>query len=592
MINSIGSEIFNSKFEIQNKQFTGKELVVTLIEHRNSVIFQYLIFKSEYTNHYTIVGFNFKNESIIPVYQNEIKSISNQITTFMRSSYNTIDLDIEGIEESLEYLSNIKIKSADKHTNGNISILMSKGRSVLSCSVKLRNNNFEYKPVSSYLFLNSSGLLYGEIKFDLRNNSNIKKFRLMNDVIIEYTIGNDKIDVSGKIYKAYSTENNSYNIEISSFIYELNNSTLGYYSSKGLNIHSQVNSLLRNAGLKKEQIKIDLKEVGKAPYVVTIPILDLAIGNITFGIGDVQFYSKENLLFKNSDIKNLYNETEHGDFSAFAHTIIEAEDTYDAYEKGINKIQQVLDLITITSKNDRIYNVYNLGNKFNSWTRSNTYKIPTCSTFYYVENLVSNEKVFSDTRNTKIDNLFLIDLDFDEKIKELNWIEEKLYKRLIKIESKELKQIFNAIKWLNRSWKATNIEDKIIYTNISLEFLVDKVNIENFLSREIIDEFKNDVKNILKQKEVYDEEIELKIKNKVFSNLSDVPLKIKVKSLIDNLSMPITDHEFDKLWEVRTYRNNLVHGRDNTIVDEDNLLLANFIISELIIYKLSQEGDD
>lgn len=81
----------------------------------------------------------------------------------------------------------------------------------------------------------------------------------------------------------------------------------------------------------------------------------------------------------------------------------------------------------------------------------------------------------------------------------MDWYEEILYKKQTEELSILDKQLFNALKWLNRSWKAEDLEDKVIYTNISMEFLVDKIETDPFLPDEIIREFKKLLKQLLKE---------------------------------------------------------------------------------------------
>lgn len=241
------------------------------------------------------------------------------------------------------------------------------------------------------------------------------------------------------------------------------------------------------------------------------------------------------------------------------------------------------------SKNDRIYNLYNLGQELNEWSRLRIHQNSECSTFYYVESITLDEKIFSDSKNIRKNTSLVIDSTFNKLIKELEWYEESLYKKMINKQSLVSKQLFNALKWLNRSWKANDVEDKIIYTNISMEFLVSEVKTEPFIPKEIVREFKRDLKKLLKEKDIYTTENSNKIKDKSLGMLSEPPLKVEVQSLISQLEIPITDEEFNSLWEGRSYRNDLVHGKDNLKYNSENVLIANIILGELISYRLRNE---
>src|SRR5699024_8584791 len=352
---------------------------------------------------------------------------------------------------------------------------------------------------------------------------------------------------------------------------------------------SLMNDILRPAGIEKEQINIEGHEKNYSPYLVVIPIENLSIIENSFGFGDIVFYSKQEILKKYKAINKFYNQELHGEFETFAQTIVNSDNTYDAYQLGLKKVQSAIDIMILFSKNDRIYNLYNLGLEFNEWNRKRIHQNPKCSTLYYVESITLNEKIFSDSKNLRESTALVIDSTFNKLIKELEWYEESLYKKLINKQSIISSQLFNALKWLNRSWKTDDIEDKIIYTNISMEFLISEVKTEPFIPKEIVREFKSDLKKLLKEKDIYTTENSNKIKGKALGMISVPPLRVMVKSLISQLEIPITDEEFNDLWEVRSYRNDLVHGKNNLIYNSENVLVANLILGELISYRLRNE---
>lgn len=77
-------------------------------------------------------------------------------------------------------------------------------------------------------------------------------------------------------------------------------------------------------------------------------------------------------------------------------------------------------MIILLSKNERVFNLYNLGNELNEWNRLRLYQNPKCSSLYYVENLVGVENILGDSKNTWENNSLGVDSQF-EKVLE-NWI--------------------------------------------------------------------------------------------------------------------------------------------------------------------------
>ncbi|MGP4073733.1 hypothetical protein ACTWQB_14405 [Piscibacillus sp. B03] len=591
MMNPFESNFFNSTFSLGDKRFNDKELVLSLLLHNDSVMLQYLIFNLNDTEEVIIIGFDFEREQIIPVEKAKINVILQEVLKFISSEYNTVNFSMDIGTEVFEYFSKAKIKKSDFYSYKNITVLASNQRNVIPCNCEVYNNQITYKPVNSVILMNRNGFLYGKVKLETyqKNINEVKRLHLIDDLIIRYNLNEESIDTVGRIYEAESLNSNTYMLTLSSFMHELVHTNVGYHYSYGLNIQSHVNAILRTTGIEKKQINIEGFEETNSPYLVIIPIENLSITNESFGLGDINFYNKGEIFNRYKSINEFYNQDLHGHFDTFAQTIVESDNTFDAYQAALQKIQSAIDIIMLFSKNDRVHNFYNLGQEFNKWNRLKIYQNPSCSTYYYVENIIGTEKIFSDSKNKRKSNSLVIDSTFDTLVKELEWFEEKLYKKLIDQQSPVDTQLFNALKWLNRSWKASDIEDKIIYTNISMEFLVDKVKTDPFIPKEIVTEFKRELKQLLKDNELYDEDNANKIKQKSLGLLSSPPIKIKIQSLIKQLGVPITEEEFNKFWEVRSYRNDLVHGRGAFEINSENVILSNIILGELISCRLQSE---
>lgn len=366
-------------------------------------------------------------------------------------------------------------------------------------------------------------------------------------------------------------------------------------SFQGSDPHSPLQAILRSSGILKEDIKIEGFGVKSGPYLVLLPIENLLLNTLEFGLGDVTFLTKNQALDMYKGFEEKYNHNALDKFDTFAQTIVESDNAYDAFLLGRQKIQDAIDMIILLSKNERVFNLYNLGNEINEWNRLRLYQNPKCSSLYYAESLIGIENILGDSKDTWENNSLDVDSKFVKVFNELDWYEEILYKKQTEELSILDKQLFNALKWLNRSWKAEDLEDKVIYTNISMEFLVDKIETDPFLPDEIIREFKKLLKQLLKeQSDTFTEEYSKKIKEKSLGMLKEPPLKIKVQTLISQLSIPITDKDFSNFWKVREYRNDLVHGKkDKLEINPGDVLVANILLGEFIVYRLRslEEGE-
>src|SRR5699024_7546036 len=345
MMDPFDSVFFHSNFGLGKKKYDNKELLLNVLLHRESIIMQYLIFKINDFDEYLIIGFDFMKEKIIPVEKESINVILREIKAFTSSEYNTINFKMESIPEAIEYFSNTNMKRTDFYKYKNITFMSSSQRNVITCESEVLNNQLSHKLANSILFLDKTSLLYGIINVKVIRDDihKVKKFHLTEDVIIKFLINEEIIDLSGMIYEAKFSGPNTYKLTISSFMYNLIYSKSGHHSSQGLNIHSLMNDILRPAGIEKEQINIEGHEKNYSPYLVVIPIENLSIIENSFGFGDIVFYSKQEILKKYKAINKFYNQELHGEFETFAQTIVNSDNTYDAYQLGLKKVQSAID---------------------------------------------------------------------------------------------------------------------------------------------------------------------------------------------------------------------------------------------------------
>jgi Apea-like HEPN len=474
--------------------------------------------------------------------------------------------------------------------------LTTKQRHILNGVCEVSNNGKLFFPNKSILIFSKNGLIFGKIEIEntLNNNQDLKQIHLSEDVIIKYRINNDSLETACIIYELIN-ETNRLTFILSSFAHELSKKRLSFFSYQGSTPHSPLNAILRSAGILKKYIKIEGFEEKFVPYLVLIPIENLVLENPEFGLGDVTFVTKYEAFARFKGFKEKFNDELFGRFDTFAQTIVESDNAYDAYLIGRKKVEDSIDMIIVLSKNERVFNFYNIGNYTNEWIRFRIYQNPKCSSHYYVEDIIGSEIILGDSNNTWENNSLCITSYFEKMFRELECFEDQLYEKQTGKNSNLNKQLFNALKWLNRSWKADNLEDKVIYTNISVEFLVESIKVKNnpYLPNEIYREFQNQLKQLLKEKnDIFIEEYSSKIKNKTFGALSNPSLPIKLEILIQQLDIPLTNEELEKLDKVRKYRNKLVHGSDNIEINPANVLVVNILLGEFIINRLKhmEEG--
>ncbi len=593
-MNPLESPLFLNSYSVSYNGFENNDLVLSMLYSKETIILHYLVLKQKNKENYMICGFDFIRGSIIPVEIRNIGSVLRNLRDFLNSEYNTINIDIESIDEIVEHFEKEKIKKGFD-TYKSLSIMTSTQRNIISGSCETYSNGKLIRPHKSLLISNRSGLVFGKFEFKSKQDivQGLKNIHLSEDWVIRYWINGSSIESAGTIYEV-KKGTDGITIFLSSFIHELSKKKMDFLSYQSPDPHSPVQAILRSSGILKEQIKIEGFGKKFIPYLVLLPIENLLLDNSEFGLGVITFLTKDHAFDMYKGFEEKYNHNLLGQFDTFAQTIVESDNAYDAYLLGRQKVQDAIDMIILLSKNERVYSFYNLGNELNEWNRLRLYQNPKCSSLYYIENIIGLEYILGDSKNTWENNSLSVDSQFEKMFRELDWFEEKLHKKHDGQHSILDKQLFNALKWLNRSWKAEDIEDKVIYTNISMEFLVDKIETAPFLPDEIIREFKKLLKQLLKeQSNTFTEEYSQKIKDKSLGKLKDPPLKIKMQTLIRQFAIPITDEDFSKFWKVRDYRNDLVHGKNELQINPEYVLIANILLGEFIVYRLRsmEEGD-
>jgi len=70
--------------------------------------------------------------------------------------------------------------------------------------------------------------------------------------------------------------------------------------------------------------------------------------------------------------------------------------------------------------------------------------------------------------------------------------------------------------------------------------------------------------------------------------LNNAPLLIKLKAALDREGVPIADSELDLLWKLRQLRNDVVHGRNSTLPEPEDVEYAVSIIARMLLYRVLQ----
>lgn len=585
-----------NRVSLQFRNFKNFIVYYQILMMENGNFNQVMLLKSEnsYNPSFILVGYSTKDSTIIPITNNTALNALKLIKRRLNSIYkdkdidtNTIDIGISSLQQNLK--------------NHREPIILQIGPNLFTFTyheenIKKVRINLLFKdslilePKTFYFVGYKGSEDYIEASFEDIEEERLKYLHLLNDVKI--TIHSDEkiYNYIGLIYEVIPFNRNAINILMSSFTYNLMKSKINFTSSSNFNLFNMVSLLLRSNGLKEDQIKIEGYEKRIYPYTIVIPIKNLVIEEENIGIGNVFFYPNNNCLDELDNAKKMLKER----FSifqadSFGRVHIDAESPYDAYILGKVQIEKALDIINHLTKQDSLLDIYTVEDSYFHWKRDNFIPKPTLTSLVYIQNAITQEVVVTDMEQYSEPSKLTLGKNFAEKLSKFEWYEELVMYSMDNKTNLRTQCLFYALKWLKRSWDADNFEDSIIFSNIAIEFLLSQEKVNSLINRSLRRSIVQAGLNELKTKadpQIYTEELEKIINQKISDSLSSVPLMAKLEHMINRLSVPIDDSDMSIIKNIRKLRNDLVHGRGNIETDRLMLWKMNTLIGMIIAYEM------
>lgn len=349
--------------------------------------------------------------------------------------------------------------------------------------------------------------------------------------------------------------------------------------------------IARSSGLPKENIMIEgFKNEIKNIYTIIIPIQNIDLKNDSVGIGNVTFYPFS-LIDEDIEkfIDNIRNGNEKIDRLCWAKIHIEENNPYDAYVLAKQQIMRSLDLLMHVVRSDSILINYSTEHTLINWDKDYLIPKPQVTTWVYIQNAFTGETIITDIERLMMPNQLVIKEDLIKKLDNIEWYEEMLLELSFN-KNKSIEPLFNALKWSKKSWDSEDNDDEILYSIIALEFVVSGEKADPIIPKEYHDKLIKDSIDAF-SKDFYGEEInkkqyEEKLKEKFAQALTDAPLFVKLDNLIERLSIPIREQDIQLLKKARRIRNDLVHGRESSVLTKDEIWKVNSIVNLIIAHKL------
>jgi hypothetical protein len=329
---------------------------------------------------------------------------------------------------------------------------------------------------------------------------------------------------------------------------------------------------------------LDLRE---KEFIVIAPIRNLILKR-QITIGDVNFQvsldSEDDHIVRKSETGQTDPDW-NGNFPR-ARVVVKATNHFDAIMNGYEKISRVMDWMAFRS--DISFT------KFDS-----SEDLLSFNNFKYFSRATLTSKVFCRARYTREVCLYdmqssmgtTLSLEYDvEKFLAPAW---NLFKEVISKQDSELTETqrlaVRALYWLRLALHSNDSVTRLLNLWLSLEFASSGIKAGAKFSAEEIDAITKQIQAIRSSDKDLSGE-QKKILSDKLSKLNDAPLMERMNKFIVDNGIPFTEREFGLLKSSRTKRNEIIHGRGNVQVEQQELDKLQSLIERIVLARLRHEN--
>ncbi len=315
-------------------------------------------------------------------------------------------------------------------------------------------------------------------------------------------------------------------------------------------------------------------------FVIIIPVKNLKITE-NFNIGNVEFYYS----FKNVDdsiIRKSKNGTKNPVWTnnlTRAKTIVKANNFYNAIMTGYSVISRAIDVIALRtdfSFPSISINSFQYDFEYSYQILLSKVKIP--SMVYCREDNTDFAVIFD--IETIRENELTLDANSQKFFKEVNILCDDLL--LEKSLAPKEKNLFQALHWLRKAIQEGNNEDKFLDSWIAFELLISGEKSKKRFNTGDMEKFTNLITN-----SDFKEQQKSAIISIIKESIDNNPLLVKFDQLVQKLKIAFSPDERAMLSELYHKRNDLVHGRKDFEISDDELDKMRTIIEKIFIGKIS-----
>src|SRR3989344_294177 len=447
-------------------------------------------------------------------------------------------------------------------------------------SIKVSGREFKEGIITMHL--NPSGPKNREgramFRINLEKNPELREIDLKDEIFV-YEPPSNELKFKGLVKEFFISDGEAYLIS-QDITLRLSHQKISAEFNK-MKPEDCMSLMVSTAGLTfcpDKSIKFNTSE---REFIIIVPVKNLII-NDSFKIAEMEFYQIFNTLDDSLIRKSETGRREevwNGNYPR-AKIKVKAKTFYEAILKGYMKISKAIDVIALRTDlsfpnikiSDKITNI-----PFDYFKYCTRVKVPT---WVYCREFESEGYTFFNME-WLTENILALELHPDKYFESVN----NLFQKILTQESlnQEESNILQVIRWLRRAIQIGDNKDKLIDLWTAVEFLLSGT------SSEVL--FSDDEKESLITYISSLNNLNGKQKNALYSKfnmLNDSPLMKKFNTLINNLGISFSDEELNTLKTTRSKRNDLIHGKRDINVKEDELNKIRTIIEKILIAKIQK----
>ena len=284
---------------------------------------------------------------------------------------------------------------------------------------------------------------------------------------------------------------------------------------------------------------------------------------------------------------------------------VKADSLYMAFKSGRRSMTAAAEFLSFMFKNDMYDDWFGtVGHKEGTWDIRYHNPQINLGTIFYIEDCVTGEALTLTDENLKSPQIMKVG-DSAGHLFDYDWVEQFFCR--FQIEDKKILRLKYALRWIVQAWDTEDVYDRVIYCSMALEFILNGEKGKN-----IFDEYadiagrdrftkaerKQLINTLLDQMEIKEmdgftddviEKLNTSVRNMVRNTLSGASFSTKLDSLVERLSIPVSDEEKELLRNSRKIRNDLIHGRKMTTITTLEIKKLCGVTSRILMYKIMAE---